>query len=347
MKLEDFFNQNCMAYPVTYRGDYVKAVNTRLNEFVSSLSELKDIDFQIDRSSLTEVCKEVANAIVQSLLRYHDGYPALAYNELSKCLDRIKLHLLSDVIATKFPITYLGYYRIRAINDPHCLSCDDLFHVPMEKRTKIDSYRFSIPGYPCLYVGSSSLVSWYELNLPSAEETVVVRYETWDAYDPLVLFLAYHPKRTPDSLRSFFAKSPLWKDNPQIVTETLSSILTTYPLMLASYFCVQKPNDPFKPEYVIPQLLLQWVRANSDVNGVCFVSTKFDFETLPLPLSLNYAFPVPQEKSRYTNFRDRFFSSSPFLATDENIGENYKKIVQDNQFFDHHGCPIKHRGLSC
>jgi hypothetical protein len=136
------------------------------------------------------------------------------------------------------------------------------------------------------------------------------------------------------------SKSPLWKDNPQNGANALFTILITYPLILASYFIVQNPEDPFKPEYVIPQLLLQWVRSNSDIGGVCFVSTKVDFDSLPLPLSLNYAFPVQTDQRTYKDFRNRFSSSLPFLATDANIEKNYKKIVRDEQFYDHHGSPI-------
>lgn len=340
MKIEEFFGLSSTAYPIQYRRDYGEAVKKRLDEFVSSLSELSDPDFPIDRSHVTELCNQVAKAIVLSIRRYSDGFPVVAYSELSRCLDQIKSQLLSDVMRTKFPVSDLGYYRIRSFKEARCLSCDDLFHVPFEKRTKIGNYRFSITGHPCLYVGCSSLVCWYECDRPSQEETVIARYETWDAYDPTILFLAYHPQRTPQSLRSFLSKSPLWKDNPQNGANALFTILITYPLILASYFIVQNPEDPFKPEYVIPQLLLQWVRSNSDIGGVCFVSTKVDFDSLPLPLSLNYAFPVQTDQRTYKDFRNRFSSSLPFLATDANIEKNYKKIVRDEQFYDHHGSPI-------
>ncbi len=141
MRIEEFFGLSSTAYPIQYRRDYGEAVKKRLDEFASALSELDDPDFPIDRSYVTGLCTQVANAILLSILRCSDGFPSVAYSELSKCLDQIKPQLLSDVMRTEFPISYLGYYRIRSIKEARCLSCDDLFHVPFEKRSKIGIHK--------------------------------------------------------------------------------------------------------------------------------------------------------------------------------------------------------------
>ncbi len=55
---------------------------------------------------------------------------------------------------------------------------------------------------------------------------------------------------------------------------------------------VKHPEDAFKPEYIVPQLLLQWIR-QSKYDGICYFSTRIDNITDEnLELFRNYAFPV-------------------------------------------------------
>ena len=119
----------------------------------------------------------------------------------------------------------------------------------------------------------------------------------------------------------------------------LYAIIVTFPLILSCHFKVQFPNDPFKPEYIIPQLVLQWLRSQTDIEGLCFVSTQVDFDQVPLPFSLNYVFPVPRQRDRYSSFLARFFSSVPFVPTQGNVDANYQTVNPGSRYFDLHGTP--------
>src|SRR5690606_36080601 len=46
-----------------------------------------------------------------------------------------------------------------------------------------------------------------------------------------------------------------------------------FPLIACCSVKVKNPEDTFKPEYIIPQLLLQWVRNNDRIDGIKYKST--------------------------------------------------------------------------
>jgi len=54
-----------------------------------------------------------------------------------------------------------NYYRIRK-SEEKSLTRKEMFHIPMNKRESIQSYRYSIPGYPCLYLANQGSLCWFE-----------------------------------------------------------------------------------------------------------------------------------------------------------------------------------------
>ena len=59
-----------------------------------------------------------------------------------------------------------------------------------------------------------------------------------------------------------------------IVRNYLLKYLYTYPLRAACSVIVEHPNDKFKEEYIIPQILLQWIRKDKGFSGVKYESYK-------------------------------------------------------------------------
>jgi hypothetical protein len=55
------------------------------------------------------------------------------------------------------------------------------------------------------------------------------------------------------------------------------SYLITYPLIAACSLIVREKNKPFVPEYIIPQILLAWIRKNKKYRGIAyFTCSKYD-----------------------------------------------------------------------
>ena len=62
------------------------------------------------------------------------------------------------------------FYRARIGDISNENKEDALKHTPFDKISKIGSYRFSIPGQPCLYLGSTSYDCWIEMGEPDDRE---------------------------------------------------------------------------------------------------------------------------------------------------------------------------------
>ncbi|MFW1494652.1 hypothetical protein ACEV9S_24505, partial [Vibrio parahaemolyticus] len=54
----------------------------------------------------------------------------------------------------------------------------------------------------------------------------------------------------------------------------------TWPLIAACSIRVKNPSDNFKPEYIIPQLLLQWARDYKSIDGIRYTSTHIEATSL-------------------------------------------------------------------
>jgi hypothetical protein len=68
--------------------------------------------------------------------------------------------------------------------------------------------------------------------------------------------------------------------------------LNLFPLILACSVIVKETDKPFKPEYIIPQLTLEWIRSNAlskineKIRGIAYSSTKITTDDVDLPSKL-------------------------------------------------------------
>ncbi|WP_379134426.1 hypothetical protein [Paenibacillus sp. sgz500958] len=70
-----------------------------------------------------------------------------------------------------------------------------------------------------------------------------------------------------------------------------------WPVMACCSIRVMNPDDTFKPEYIVPQLLLQWIQHSGEYDGVSYFSTKIDDYTRKNYRAFqNFAFPVKERK---------------------------------------------------
>lgn len=65
-----------------------------------------------------------------------------------------------------------------------------------------------------------------------------------------------------------------------------------WPLFAACSLRVIDSTAQFRPEYIIPQMLLEWVRASEDMDGVRYYSTRIEEHLLSPRLAANYVIPV-------------------------------------------------------
>ena len=220
-----------------------------------------DVEFNLQDE--TEMLMQV---IIESLSAYYNGSPSLAYKKLEELFLAKESHLLQLIPQ----IGYSGFlYRVR---DKRGLSTPkELFHTPFEYRTKCGSYRFSILGYPSLYLAGSLETSIQESRIVDQNYSAICfKSDTLIKCIDLTL---------PNRELSFWERY---------------SFVLFYPLIMACGLKVREERDAFKPEYVIPQLLFQVVSEHSDLMGVSYTTTRTDHPDYKDDKQRNFVLKVPQ-----------------------------------------------------
>ncbi len=156
-----------------------------------------------------------------------------------------------------------------------------MFHVPFELRQKVHSYRYSIPGFPTLYLSNSIFLAYQELNCSDYDDlfAIKLRQRSIQEYESLL----------------DMTNRPLFSDKLYEF-----KYLARWLLIMACSVKVGYPIEPFRPEYIIPQITFQWVKNNMHsgskrILGVCYPSSKIDqniegfrgeFYNIALPIQL-------------------------------------------------------------
>ncbi|MBL4755198.1 MAG: hypothetical protein JKY52_16585 [Flavobacteriales bacterium] len=218
------------------------------------------------KNGIGVLVKGIQNAID----RYYAGNPFNAYTSLRDSINdsRILSYLPSDMVFDEGS----NFYRIREHQGNYLLDQKELFHIPFNLRGKVTTNRYSIPGFPSLYLSDCIYTAWEELQRPSYADMQIVRLENQMPINILDLSTTRYSEgnHTIEDEESTIGKSN-WGD--------LYSVMV-WPLIAACSVKVRDRNDPFKPEYIIPQLLLNWVRNNNSlekrIDGIKFSSTHID-----------------------------------------------------------------------
>ena len=171
-------------------------------------------------------------------------------------------------------------YRIQKL-DEGSVSVNMMRHPPFHMRQVIDTHRFSIPGCPCLYLGSSLFVCAREMGIdalpfPIEERSSKMKYHAsqflWkpeiDTPRLLELFLTpEHFAQYYEALADRFVRGKLLRKTDH--QKFLRSYLVCWPLQLACSICVKYPKGKFKEEYIVPQLLMMWLKNQKHASFRC------------------------------------------------------------------------------
>ena len=156
------------------------------------------------------------------------------------------------------------FYRVRTSEEHKILDRKSLFHIPFNLRNKVSTQRFSIPGFPCLYLGNSTYICWEELNRPQFHDIQAAKLK--NTKEISLCNLSYE-------------QYDLQKLDPAKITDDEAiKLLLAYPIIAACSIQVPQNRqfDPFKAEYIIPQIVLQTLMEEKDTGtiGVVYASTK-------------------------------------------------------------------------
>ena len=229
------------------------------------------------------------------------------------------------------------YFRIRAVDGRSQTiksNPNELFHIPMNKRAYSSNERFSLAGFPCLYLSTMLPLAWQECNYPSKYYYSEYQYIWSESQDnkidlskELKLLALYSPMEI--KTWGFTVKY----NDFEVWNEVICRYLKMYPLILACSFINQSGNTPYKQEYIISQMLMQWVKRNHEtVQGIDYFScvdmffdtSKWCANNIVIPAFPNY------ENGISVPLREKFSWTMPAFCELPIVSKN--KTERDRKF---------------
>ena len=277
--------QRLLAHPHSIYETYRMFLASLFAKYYDLLKESKDDleQYCFIASPYKDLLEEVQSCS-DYLLGIYDLYIS---GHVGDAVERMRKHftpeesMFTDEVSSLTPM-----YRAR-VNESfdETFGVKEMFHVPFENRSKIASSRFSITGYPCLYLGSTILACWEEMQKPIIDNLSVSRFLLQNGVSKNVINLCWH-----DEL-DFDLKSVDDEEHGLLQLKALR-LLRRFPLMLACSVKASNPNAPFKEEYVLPQVLLLSCIDNEHVDGIAYTSTRRDDQiSSNIELHQNFVFP--------------------------------------------------------
>jgi hypothetical protein len=139
---------------------------------------------KIDQGSFIDSVKKhrynlslFCDKLVSSSKKYYNGLPAKAYLDFEEGMKIIDEFLFPIPEPGEVKHEWEPFYRARKPDSTRITDRKDMFHVPFESRENVTTQRFSVPGFPCLYLSNSPYVCWEELRKPPIDKMMVSRFK--------------------------------------------------------------------------------------------------------------------------------------------------------------------------
>ena len=270
-----------------------------------------------DAPAVVRLLKKICKEVISISTSYNEGDLLNMYGIVNRCFKRTYNNIAHSTFFPVSSVTQNEYwYRIRKDCEKDEVKRKDLFHVPFEIRNKVGTYRYSVPGYPALYLGHSLYVSWLEMDCPASFHYSKFKI---DSAEINVFDFRFFP-----SINS--------------VKQGVNYLLS-YPYKLACSLPATKKSN-FVPEYLFPQLMIHAIlrqKKSSNVNGLLYSSTKAfsilnenncrDYDNLVLPA-------INMKREGYCDALQEMISLS--IPQRIEVNKLLKKDAFDNKDKEHH-----------
>ncbi len=218
-----------------------------------------------DSSEMLKKLNVDVNDITKNVCIFRDAYVQMheailsgnaddAYQEMAKVLSTDSFFIKTEIKPQNPP-----HFFYRARSGINWTQKEDFYHVPFNKTYLCGSYRFSIAGYPSLYIGYSKEVCKKELR---GKECSCIELEQKE--DLHVVDLTWT------------------KQNAKL---GLTTFLQSYPIIAACYVvpfycknlgkeCDVIEKQTFKEQYIFPQFVTMFIKKHLDVDGIIYFTTR-------------------------------------------------------------------------
>ena len=262
---------------------YLETLEQRLEEYAIRLEELPDNSLTMGvKSDMVEI-RTLNNNILEIIKTYLSGKTEDAYRYFGRLLNNQRVQL--EALIEEKDIEEEVLYRVRV---SEVKWRKDIFHIPFDKRYLVSTMRYSIAGVPCLYFGNTIYACWLEMGKPDLNKLSISKFKNAMPVKILNFAITFKtltgiPTFVPNGLHSYSK-------------EQIESFLKIYPLILACSFKKKEENANFHMEYIIPNMLLQWISSEkTHVDGIKYFSTKMKHDSYD-SIGVNIVFPPKENK---------------------------------------------------
>lgn len=296
--------------------EYNQWLNSHINYLVEELLPLSDgIASEPDWKQLKKETRKIEEDIIIATEKYYCGELIKAQQIVCEILkkliniDEISF-LVSDInksYATRGIAPFnalhtkiIDYSELYARKNSETLSffrarTDDvesyknMLHIPLNQRDSIGTQRFSVPGTPCLYLGTSSYDVWREIGRPA-----------FDRFNVSAFKLNHNCKHSNiiilNLISSVHLICGLSRIPSEISEKTMKLIvmqMKIWPIVCATSFRVKNSKKAFHSEYIVSHLITQCLR-ELEIDGIAYLSKQItpEEEEYAFPAMVNVAIPV-------------------------------------------------------
>lgn len=258
-------DKNVSAFLEEHFSEYIDDIR----EGLSGKNELLDKNLLDD---LTNNCGKISNLsenIIETIQTFENGHIKQAYEKGYKLFDDNK-----DLFSIKEfdDQTMHCFARVR----PDSVNINvkrEMFHIPQNKSELIGAYRYSVAGYPCLYLASDLELSWYESNMPKKFSYCFMKVAENEKIQ-VINFIERPMEFLSGMITNLFnAKEKKEELIVSVIRNQIKNYILLYPLVASCSLIVKNRGEKYIPEYIMPQLLIQWIRENDDYDGVIYKSS--------------------------------------------------------------------------
>lgn len=289
----DLVNEKIFRFPLNGTDYFHDHLNETFGKYLQLLTTIDDEHKELVSRSMDKISNTCASIIQTNdlVFRGQSSKANALFANIMECLKEYLLPKDKNVVITDLD-THL--FKARKVLEKD-FGINDMFHVPFEKRYTTKTNRFSISGVPCLYLSNSIYTCWEELDRPLFSQMAISKFKAegknfrYLDLSTNLIFLRSRADFKGDDEKTAAALR-------KVRTMIFEKFINVYPLYVACYTKVFFKNADFKPEYVFPQMLMEWALNSDDIDGVVYESTKTKTlkqeHSLNLKEFLNFAIPV-------------------------------------------------------
>lgn len=285
----DFLNDPLVDLPKTRSGDFVAFMDNLFQRYIEHVKAVnqKTVLGRVIATRLSTI-QGACTALMQSLQNVVAGNRTPAYADLDMALNILGPHFNALCPSGDMSVFVNPMYRFRSLDANKTFERKDLFHIPFQLKNIIKEMRYSVGGLPCLYLGGSTHVCWKELGQPDINTISVSRYAAVPNTNLRVLNFGH---RMP-VLAAYARTEPNRFLTANSENAFMAAQVACWPLVAICSIRVPDRSKPEQPEYLMPQLVLEWITQTRAFHGVRFFSTHYE-EYMDNPKTyMNYVFPA-------------------------------------------------------